>query len=180
MVVASVWALAGVSILHSQQSKPAEYEVKAAYLYNFGRFVEWPAKVASDKGKSFSICVLGQDPFGRILDKALSGETIDGKHVVAKRITKPLEAVDCRILFISSSEEKQLNDTLVILQKSDVLTVSDIPEFSRHGGMIQFIREGNRVRFEINLTAAENAGLTLRSELLKVAVTVRKNPQPGS
>jgi len=174
MVVASVWALAGVSILHSQQSKPAEYEVKAAYLYNFGRFVEWPAKVASDKSDSFRICVLGQDPFGRILDEALSGETIDGKHVVAKRITKPLEAVDCRILFISSSEEKRLNDTLMAIDKAGVLTVSDMPEFLQRGGMIQFVLDSNRVRFEINLTAAENASLTLSSELLKVAKAVRK------
>ena len=175
MVVASVWALAAVSILHSQQSKPAEYEVKAAYLYNFGRFVEWPGKVASDKSDSFRICVLGQDPFGRILDKALSGETIDGKHVVAKRITKPLEAVDCRILFISSSEEKRLNDTLMAIDKAGVLTVSDMPEFLQRGGMIQFVLDSNRVRFEINLTAAENASLTLSSELLKVAKAVRKS-----
>ena len=174
MVVASVWALAGVSILHSQQSKPAEYEVKAAYLYNFGRFVEWPAKVASDKSDSFRICVLGQDPFGRILDEALSGETIDGKHVVAKRITKSSEAVDCRILFISSSEEKRLNDTLMAIDKAGVLTVSDIPEFLQRGGMIQFVLDSNRVRFEINLIAAQNASLTLSSELLKVAKAVRK------
>ena len=118
--------------------------------------------------------MLGQDPFGRILDEALSGETIDGKHVVAKRITKSSEAVDCRILFISSSEEKRLNDTLMAIDKAGVLTVSDIPEFLQRGGMIQFVLDSNRVRFEINLIAAQNASLTLSSELLKVAKAVRK------
>jgi len=173
-----ICVLGDSSIVHGQQSKPSEYEVKAAYLYNFGRFVEWPNKVASSAGDSFSICVLGEDPFGRILG-ALAGQTIGGKQVVAKRISKPLDASNCRIVFISLSEEKQLNDTLVTLGKVGVLTVSDMPQFSQRGGMIQFVLEGNKVRFEINLTAAENAGLTLSSELLKVATAVRKSSQSG-
>jgi hypothetical protein len=175
---AMICVLVNGSIAHGQQSKPSEYEVKAAYLYNFGRFVEWPDKAASSGGDSFSICVLGEDPFGRILG-ALAGQTIGGKQVVAKRISKPLDASNCRIVFISLSEEKQLNDTLMTLGKAGVLTVSDMPQFSQRGGMIQFVLEGNKVRFEINLTAAENAGLMLSSELLKVATAVRKSSQSG-
>jgi hypothetical protein len=177
--MAIAWVLAVVPILHSQQSKHGEYDVKAAYLYNFGRFVGWPAKVSSATDDSFPICVLGQDPFGRALDGTLAGETIGGKRVVARRISKPQEALNCRILFVSSSEEKQLNDTLAALNKADVLTVSDIPDFMQRGGMIQFVLEGNRVRFEVNLAAAEHAGLTLSSELLKIARTVRRNSQSG-
>lgn len=165
--------------LYAQQARPAEYQVKAAYLHNFGRFVEWPARFAETTDDFFSICVLGQDPFGAALDATLTGETIDSKSVVARRIVKSEDAVNCRILFISSSENNHLKEILMALDRSDVLTVSDMPRFSQRGGMIQFVLQGNRIRFEVNLAAAQGAGLTLSSELLKVAVTVRRNPQPG-
>ena len=86
---------------------------------------------------------------------------------------------DCQILFISSSEANRLNKIIEALDKNAVLTVSDIPEFSQRRGMIQFVLEENRIRFEVNLTATQRAGLTLSSELLKVATVVRRNPQPG-
>jgi hypothetical protein len=129
MAGAIAWALIGVSSLHAQQAKPTEYDVKAAYLYNFGKFVEWPAKVTAANGDSFTICVLGQDPFGAALDVTIAGETIDGKNVVARRITRPQDAVSCRILFISSSEDSQLKEILATLDKTGVLTVSDMPQF---------------------------------------------------
>jgi hypothetical protein len=154
-------ALLEAPILLTQASKPNEYQVKAAYLYNFGRFVEWPANAASAKANSFAICVLGQDPFGATLDSALASETIDGKTVVAKRISAPQDAVTCRILFISSSEDPRLKEHLISLRKISVLTVSDMPHFSERGGMIQFVPDGNRIRFEVNLTNTEEAGLTL-------------------
>ena len=168
--IASV--LLGPSCLHAQRSSPSEYEVKAAYLYDFGKFVAWPAKVAASD--DFAICVLGQDPFGPTFDATIAGETINGKKVVVNRIAKPQEAVSCRILFISASEESQLKEILAVLDKTSVLTVSDISQFTRHGGMIQFVIDANRVRFEVNVTTAERAGLTLSSQLLKVAINVRK------
>jgi hypothetical protein len=162
------------SLLHAQQPKASEYEVKAAYLYNFSRFVQWPVAAAA-KGDSFPICVIGQDPFGRILDAALAGETVDNKTVVAKRVAKPQEAVNCRVLYVSLSEDSRLKEILAALDKSGVLTVSDIPDFSQRGGMIEFVTVAKRVRFAVNLTSAEEAGLMLSSDLLKVAVTVRKS-----
>jgi hypothetical protein len=162
----------------AQTSKPSEYEVKATYLYNFARFVEWPAS-ATPKDDLFAICVLGQDPFGRALDEILRGERINGKAVVARRLTKPQDAMNCRVVFISMSEGTRLNEILAALDKARVLTVSDMPQFSRRGGMIQFVADGNKIRFEINLANAGGAGLTLSSELLKVAVTVIRNSQPG-
>lgn len=179
LAVAMVGAFIGVSSLYAQQAKHGEYEVKAAYLYNFGRFVEWPAKAADSNGASFAICVLGRDPFGATLDAVIAGETIDGKNVVARRISRPQDAVNCRILFISSSEDIRLREILTSIDRSSVLTVSDMPQFSQRGGMVEFILDGKRVRFEVNLTTAEKAGLTLSSELLKVATAVRRNPQPG-
>ena len=173
-----VWLLsAGPSALGQQ--KPSEYQVEATYLYNFGRFVEWPAKGTTAQTGSFTICVLGKDPFGRALDATLAGETIGNQRVAARRISSPQMSADCQILFISSSEANQLNKIIEALDKTAVLTVSDIPQFSQRRGMIQFVLEENRIRFEVNLTASQRAGLTLSSELLKVATVVRRNPPPG-
>jgi hypothetical protein len=176
LVVAGV--LFGALSLPAQKSKPKEFEVKATYLYNFARFVEWPATAAA-KSNAFAICVLGQDPFGPALDAVVVGETIDGKAVSAKRVSKPQDAVGCRVLYISLSEEIRLKQVLAALDRRGVLTVSDIPQFSQRGGMIQFVQESNKIRFEVNLATAKDAGLSLSSELLKVAITVRRNSQPG-
>jgi len=173
------WLLLVVPCLSAQQPKPSEFQVKAAYLYNFGRFVGWPSESAPDKGRSFEICVLGTDPFGPTLDATLASETIGGKSVMARRIAKPQDVDGCRIVFISSSEQNHLKDVLTALEKTSVLTVSDIPGFSQRGGMIGFILDGSRVRFDVNLAIAQEAGLTLSSELLKVAMDVRKSPHSG-
>jgi hypothetical protein len=178
-VVLLALAFFGSTGILAQQPKPSEYQVKATYLYNFGRFVKWPGTVPTGKGDSFSVCVLGQDPFGPILDSTLAGEALDGKPVVLRRISKPQDAGDCRILFISSAEEKHLKEILAALDESGVLTVSDMPGFARRGGMIQFVLEGDRVRFEINLASAENARLVLSSELLKVASSVKRSGRSG-
>jgi hypothetical protein len=170
--------LAAVSWLPAQNAMPSEYQVKAVYLYNFGRFVEWPAQVMTGRD-SFAICVLGQDPFGPTLDATLVGETIAGRVVTAKRIASPQESDDCRILFLSSAEANSLKKIIEAMRKHAVLTVSDMPQFVSRGGMIQFVLEDKRVRFEVNLTAAQEAGLTLSSELLKVATTVRRSSPSG-
>ena len=166
------------AILRAQQSKPAEYQVKAVYLYNFSKFVEWPA--TSGEEDSFAICVLGHDPFGPALDSTLLGEKVDNKNIVARRIVDVQEASKCRILFLASSEAARMKQILVSLGKASVLTVSDLPDFSVSGGMIQFVMEDNKVRFEVNLSAADKAGLTLSSQLLKVATTVRKDSPASS
>jgi len=156
-------------------TQTGEYDIKASFLCNLGRFVEWPSKVLAAKGDSFTICVLGEDPFGSTLDSTLAGETIGGKNIVAKRISIPQESVNCQILFLSAAEAGRLNKIMESLDKVAVLTVSDAPQFVKRGGMIQFVLEGKKVRFEVNLTATQHAGLTLSSELLKVATAVRKD-----
>jgi hypothetical protein len=168
------WAILDLPRLAAQASKHPEYEVKAAYLYNFGNFVEWPPSAAVPRDDAFTICVLGEDPFGPALDSTLAGETLNGKSVMPKRISKPQEAAGCRILFISSSEQNQLKEILGTLDKASVLTVSDMPQFVQRGGMVQFILAENRVRFEVNLATAERAGLTLSSQLLKLAISVKR------
>ena len=176
-IVAGLLTSLAIGETAAQAPATSEYQVKAAYLYNFGRFVQWPAPGAA--GEPFTICVLGDDPFGPILDKTLDGAAIGGSAVVARRIGGPGEAGSCHILFISTSEAPQLGETLTRLEKTSVLTVSDLPDFVQRGGVIQFVHAGNRVRFEINLTRAQNAGLVLSSDLLKVAVAVRKTSRSG-
>lgn len=172
-----VWAFS--LAVNAQQFKPSEYQVKAAYLYNFSRFVEWPRRPAAESSKPFAICVLGKDPFGSILDATVSGQGMGPQNLVARRLTKPEDAPACQILFVGDSEEGHLKEILTVLGKANVLTVSDIPKFSERGGMIGFVLKGDRVRFEVNVTNAQNAGLAVSSDLLKVALAVKKNPQSG-
>jgi len=160
----------------AKNPKPGEYQVKAVYLYNFGKFIRWPAGTAATQSGPFAICVLGQDPFGSTLNTTVSGETINGTNIVATRISKPEDAGSCHIVFISSSEENRLKEILSTLNHCSVLTVSDLPQFSQHGGMVGFVLDGKKIRFEVNLAPAEHAGLTFSSELLKLAATVRKGP----
>jgi YfiR/HmsC-like len=173
MALVVLWALIGTPLL-CPQSSPTEYQVKAAYLYNFGKFVEWPTGVTASES-SFNICMLGQDRFSSTFGTTIAGESIKGKNILIKRIPRAQDAVGCHILFISSSEEARLKEILGALDKTSVLTVSDLPQFTRRGGMIQFVMDSNRVRFEVNLTNAERTGLTVSSQLLKVAISVRKS-----
>jgi hypothetical protein len=178
-LVATVsWLLVAISNLYADQPKPTAYQVQAAYLYNFGKFVQWPAATRASAGP-FKVCVFGEDPFGAILNTTVAGGTLDGKAVVAKRIVSAGDAVDCQILFISPSEDRRLDKILEALSSAAVLTVSDMPRFAERGGMIQFILDENRVRFQVNLTAAQNAGLILSSQLLKLAALVRRSSSPG-
>lgn len=161
------------------QGHPSEYDVKAAYLFAFGKFVQWPAAAAGPPKGRFAICVLGQDPFGAALDSIVAQGRIDGMTAVARRISKAEQITQCRVVFISSSEEKQLNQILASLDKAQILTVSDIAGFARRGGMIEFVLDGKNVRFDVNLAAARSAGLVLSSELLKVALNVRDGSRIG-
>lgn len=163
----------------AQAARPSADQVQAAYLYNFGKFIKWPPGVPASQSGSFIICVLDQDPFGKTLATTLAGESVGGRPVSVKRLPRAQDAGACHILFISSEQEKDLPGILAALDDSSVLTVSDMPEFSKRGGMIQFVLQGDRVRFEINLGSAEKSHLILASELLKVAAAVRKPKQAG-
>jgi hypothetical protein len=157
--------------------RPTEYQLKAQYLTDFGRFVKkWGNRSLPGPEQSFDLCILGQDPFGPALDAAARGEAIAGAPLVVRRIARPLDAAGCRILFIGASDSPQLSAALAALGNSPVLTVADMPDFVHQGGMIEFVLDGNRVKFEINLGAAQRAGLSLSSDLLKVARVVRRTP----
>jgi len=162
--------------LYAQSPPPTDYQVKAAYLSNFGRFVEWTRRPFAPEEQSFNVCILGDDPFGPALDAAVAGESVHRLPLAARRISKVQDAAACRIVFLSSSESSAAKAVLPQLEAAGVLTVSDMSQFTRRGGVIELVLVGNKVRFEINLAAAERAGVTLSSELLKLAVAVRKAP----
>jgi hypothetical protein len=149
----------------------APSDVEAAYLYNFGKFVRWPSG-KEEVSAPFAICTLGDNGFDDTLKSLVANETIDGRSIVSKRLTSASAASGCQIVFIGQAEAPGLERDLVELQKKPILTVSSLPEFLRRGGMIQFILQNNRVRFAVNLPAAEQTGLSLSSELLKVATHV--------
>jgi hypothetical protein len=161
---------------YAQQTHSAEAQVKAAYLYNFGKFVTWPEGSAQKEAHSFGICVLGKDPFGATLDSTVAGESINGKKITVTRPAKIQDASECNVLFISASEEGHLASILAAAQRFGALTVSDMPHFAERGGTVGFVTSQGRIRFEVNLRAAEQSRLTLGSELLKVASSVIDKP----
>jgi hypothetical protein len=176
-VVQSSVAQNGVAQNGAVPSGAAEYDVKAAYLYNFARFVEWPAAAPHRQSEAtVDICVLGQDPFGTRLDAMMADATVRGRKLATRRLASATAVAGCHVLFVSASERQQVPQILATLARADVLTVSDMPEFVRLGGMLQFVVQGNRVRFDVNLPACEAAGLRVSSDLLRVASTVRKAP----
>jgi hypothetical protein len=176
--MAVVVALAGSAAGGIQAQRRPEYQVKAAYLYGFSRFVEWPASAPAAGGPAFVLCVLGDDPFGRELDGVTVGAVMKDKPVSIRRISQLDESGPCHTLFISASEGDRLGNILETLDHRPVLTVSDAPQFAQRGGMIGFFLDGSRVRFVVNLAAAQEAGLVLNSELLRVAATILRTGKP--
>ena len=164
----------GGSARIAAQSRPAAaHEVEAAYLYQFGRYVEWPDDRVQE-ADAFVICVLGEDPFGAALDDLVRGKVIAGKPVVPRRVLGPTESQGCRILFVSPSEDARVPAILQALDGTGTVTVSRGPSFTSRGGMIAFVTEGRSVRFVVNLASAERAGIRLSSQLLRVAVRVEQ------
>jgi hypothetical protein len=152
--------------------EPLEYQVKAAFLLNFTKFIEWPATAFAQPDSPVSICVWGEDPFGQTMDDIVTGEVAGGRKVTAERIKRPPAPRSCQVVFAGKSE-KAIAKVLSGLGPG-ILTVGEGENFLRDGGMIAFVIENRRVRFLINQTAAENAGLKLSSKLLSVAKAVEK------
>jgi hypothetical protein len=166
VAIAVAAALCPASALAQRVS---EYQVKAAFLQSFAKFVEWPA--ATVRGE-FHLCILGDDPFGHFIDEATAGARVKDKPIVVRRIRQVDEAAACQTLFISPSESARVRLLLDGLGSAPVLTVSDLPDFADRGGMIGFRIVDGRVRFSANPAVARSAGLQLTSELLRVAASV--------
>ena len=140
---------------------PHEYQVKAVFLFNFGQFVEWPKQAYSTAVAPFVICILGDDPFGKIIDDVVRGETIGPHSLVVKRLKSATETQDCKILFIGRSESERLGDALAAVQGQNVLTVTDIDGAEKQGAIIVLFNDKNRIRMRINVAAAKSQQLVL-------------------
>ena len=149
-------------------------QVKAAYLYNFARFIQWPSRPPGQAGTPFAICVVGADPIGPELDRAVPAAPVQGGPVHVRHLSDAKDVVQCQILFIGAAYERALPAFVAAIGTADVLTVSDMPRFTQRGGMVQFVTDGRRVRFEVDLRPARVAGLSFSSELLRVARQVRQ------
>jgi len=163
----------GVALTGRASEEHREYDVKAVFLLNFARFIEWPDQ---DADRPFVIAVLGADPFGHELDFALKGEKVGSRPIVARRAASLDEAAEADAVFISRSEKRHLAEILAQLEKHPTLTVSDIPQFAAEGGMVEMVTEGSKIRLNINVTEAREAHLTISSKLLRAAriVTTHK------
>jgi hypothetical protein len=150
----------------AQDSAPSEYQLKAAFIFNFAKFVEWPPTAFSDAKSPFVVGVLGENPFSTDLERALHDKTLNRRPMKAVECRTLEEAKKCHIVFVSASEKTRVRDILKNLGATNILTVSDAEGFIESGGMIAFYREGNKIRFEINDQTAKKAGLKIDSRLL--------------
>lgn len=176
VLACAVLLLAAPAVLPAEVA--AEYEIKAAFLYNFTKFVEWPPAAFADEKSSILICVLGENPFGRSLSDLATDRVAGRKLTVLGR--KENQGLDgCHVLFISRSERERISEILAEVESSPVLTVADSEGFLDQGGVINFILEGSKVRFEINQQAVERTGIKISSKLMRLATRVKGGPGPA-
>ena len=157
----------------------SEYQIKAAYLYYFTTFVDWPSESYSRTDETVVVGVLGEDPFGAILDETLRGKSVNSRKLVVKRFSSIKEARDSHVLFISSSERERLPSILKALEGAAVLTVGDLDQFASRGGQIAFRTEDKKVRFDINVAAVQRAHLKISAQLMKLGRIVDGSGREG-
>ncbi len=151
-----------------------EYMIKAAFLYNFAKFTTWPIEAFSDPQTPLRLCIIGEDPFGTAME-SIEGKSIKNRPLAVIRIAQVADAERCHTLFVSSSERERLRAILDDLRERPILTISDIPNFARAGGTINLKTVEGRIRFDINVDAANAAGLRLSSKLLRLGNIVSRD-----
>jgi hypothetical protein len=174
--VMALWP-AGAAGAATPELVAREYQIKAVFLFNFAQFVEWPPEAFRGADEPFVIGILGDDPFGPYLDEAVRGEKVNNRSISIVRFARPVDITTCHILYISRSEAGRLDQILSAIKGRSILTVSDVDQFSRLGGMIRFVTENNKVRLRIDNEAAKSAGLKISSKLLRPSqlVSLRRN-----
>ncbi len=159
---------AGIGTIQAQPTT-AEYKLKAVYLYNFLQYVDFPPNAFADEQSPIVIGVLGNDPFGNTLDETIISEVVKNRRLEVRRFKRVNDITDCHVLFIGASEEDKLKSILAALKGRSILTVGDVENFARLGGVIRFLTENNKIRLKINLEAAKEANLSISSKLLQIA-----------
>jgi len=163
----------GASVRAQSPGRMLEYKVKAAYLFNFTKYVEWPPEAFSGPDDPIRLGILGVDPFGNLLEETIGNRLVGNRKVVVKRSLRRVQDMrDCHLVFICASERERLPSIMSQLKGTFALTVSEIPQFSENGGMITFVIQNDVVRFDVNLDNAEQAGLKISARLLNTALNV--------
>ena len=155
------------------RAQPTEDEVKAAFIPKFARYVSWPRGAAPGPDQPFRLCVVGRDPFGRLLDQAAAAETVDGRAIQVRRMATPDAAAGCHLAYVRGQSGADTARLLVALRRRPVLTVTDARAGPQRG-IIHFTVAGGRVRFFIDEAAAAERGLSISSRLLALALGVRQ------
>ncbi len=168
------WCFLGVGPARAAEEPSREFQVKAAFLYNFVQFVEWPPEAFADPDSPIVIGVLGQDPFGEFLDELVAGETVNGRRLVVERYRWIGDVGVCHVLFVSGSEGRRAGQIGAALRGRSILSVCDWEGLMEQGAMVRFVTERQRVRLRINLDAVRASGLTISSKLLRSAETVSR------
>jgi len=161
-----------------QQPAAPEYRIKAAFLYNFTLYAEWPASAFESSEAPFVLAIAGADPFGDELDAAVRGKTVRGRVIDIRRYPSAADVTECHLLFVTNAEVKSFDQILKRFRDSPLLTVAESESFTKSGGVIRFFVEQNKVHFEVNTDAAARAKLKLSSKLLSLARVVRDAAAP--
>ncbi len=156
----------------AQSEELSEYQVKAAFIYNFTKFVEWPGETLASPIAPLRVCVLGENPIGQELMRTVNGKKVNGHDLIVSSFSEPSLAKGCQVLFIGSAERGRTAQVLQNLRGATVLTVGESSEFIRAGGVIRFVMDEGKVRFEVNLAASERARLKISAKLLSLARNV--------
>ncbi len=151
-----------------------EYKIKTAFLVQFTNFVKWPPTAFSDGNASFTIGILGDDPFGDALEKMTQSRSVEGRPIAIRRSRKAADLRGAQMIFISKSERAQIPDLLDFFAGTNALTIGETEGFTIQGGMIEFTRNGDKIRFRINPPAAQQAGLQFDGRLTKLAAAVEQ------
>ena len=166
--------VAAITCMHAEEPVAGEYPVKAAFIFNFAKFVEWPPDAFKGPEDPIAICVLGQDPFGSALEDVVRNKTVTTRAFVVRDVSNAQQASKCHIVFVSASERKRCRSFLGELKGRNILTVGEAEDFIENGGIINFKLKDARVRIEIDAGAAERAKLRISSKLLSLAEITRK------
>jgi hypothetical protein len=164
--------LAGSTPLQPQSAPSVEYQVKAAFLFNFAKFIEWPPDTFPSEKTPIALCVFRYDPFGSALDEVIRGKAINNRELSARRIDELSQLKGCQVVFVSEREDKLLPETLNSVKGTNVLLVGESAEFAERGGAVQFFLEENKLRFAVNVDAVQRAHLQMSSKLLALAKIV--------
>lgn len=178
IALAALVSLAAASSTRAQAGPSVEYQVKAAFLFSFTKFIEWPSDAFHSSNAPITLCVFRHDPFGSALDEIIQGKTVNNHQVLARRVNELPDLKSCQLVFVGKEEDKGLSEVLNSLKGTSALVVGETDGFAERGGGVQFFLEASQLRFAINVDAVQRARLTVSSKLLVLAKIVHDRDHP--